>query len=79
MYIIQEMQTTNGQTALLPAVTKESKAEMESTYHTIMAAASISSVTVHACVCYDEHGNDVTPGKKYYEHILELEPTPSEE
>lgn len=74
MYIIQEMQTTNGQTALLPAITKESKAEMESTYHTIMAAAAISSVTVHTCICYDEHGNDVTPGKKYYEHIPEPEP-----
>jgi hypothetical protein len=69
MYIIQEIQTTNGVTSLLPAYTKERKEEMESTYHSIMASAAISSVTVHTCVCYDEHGNDVTPGKKFYEHI----------
>lgn len=75
MYIIQEIQTTDGNTALLPAITKESKNEMESTYHSIMAAAAISSVTVHACVCFDEHGNDVTPGKRYYEHIPKPEPS----
>lgn len=68
MYIIQEIQTANGATALLPAHTTESQAEMESTYHTIMASAAVSAVTVHTCICYDEHGNDVTPGKKYYEH-----------
>ena len=75
MYIIQEIQTSNGNTSLLPAHTKESKDEMESTYHSIMAAAAISSVTIHTCICYDEHGNDVTPGKRYYEHISELEPS----
>ena len=74
MYIIQEIQTTDGNTALLPAHTKESKDEMESTYHSVMASAAVSSVTVHTCICYDEHGNDVTPGKKYYEHIPEQTP-----
>ena len=71
MYIIQEIQTINGVSTLLPAITKEDSSEMESAYHSIMAAAAISSVTIHTCVVYDEHGNDCTPGKKYYEHVSE--------
>ncbi|MBR1565218.1 MAG: hypothetical protein IJ649_00505 [Oscillospiraceae bacterium] len=71
MYIIQEIQTTGNTTALLPAIQKTDSKEMESTYHQIMATAAISAVTVHTCLVYDEHGNDCTPGKKYYEHIAE--------
>ena len=69
MFIIQEIQTENNVTTLLPAIQKESKLEADSAYYSIMAAAAISDVDVHTCIVYDEHGNDVTPGKKYYEHI----------
>lgn len=74
MYIIQEIQTENNTTTLLPAIQRESKLEAESAYYSIMSAAAISSVDVHTCIVYDEHGNDVTPGKRYYEHINQ--PTP---
>lgn len=66
MYIIQEIQTSSGTTALTPAVTKEDKYEAESVYHTALAAAAISSVGVHAVVMFDEHGNIIQ--SKYYEH-----------
>ena len=69
MYIIQEIQTENNVTSLLPAVQKETKNEAESVYHSVMASAATSAVDVHACIIYDEHGNNVTPGKAYYEHI----------
>ena len=69
MYIIQEIQTENNVTTLLPAIQRESKLDAESAYHSIMAAAATSAVDVHTCIIYDEHGNDVTPGKAYYEHI----------
>lgn len=72
MYIIQEIQTENNVTTLLPAVQKQSIDEAESVYHTVMAAAAISSVDVHTCIIYDEHGNNVTPGKAYYEHLEEV-------
>lgn len=71
MYIIQEIQTTGSTVAFLPAVQKQNKEEAESVYHSVMAAAAISSVPIHTCIIYDEHGNDCTPGKKYYEHIPE--------
>ena len=69
MYIIQEIQTTNGQTAFLPAITKESRNEAESVFHSICASAAISSVEVHTALVYDEHGNAIL--SKYYEHFAE--------
>ena len=69
MYIIQELQTTNGVTSLVPAVTKESLLEAESAFHFACAAAAVSNVEIHTVIVYDEHGNVVE--KKYYEHIQE--------
>ena len=69
MYIIQEIQTTKGSSALLPAVTKQDRNEAESAWHSTMAAAAISSVEVHTVLMYDEHGNVELRG--YYEHRSE--------
>ena len=69
MYIIQEIQTNNGQAALLPAITKADRNEMESTFHSILASAAISTVEVHTVVVVDEHGNMVK--REYYEHLSE--------
>ena len=71
MYIIQEIQTSGGQTALLPAITKADKNEMESTFHSILAAAAISAVEVHTVIVYDEHGNMIK--REFYEHLSEGE------
>lgn len=71
MYILIEMQTTGGATALLPALTYDRKAEAVSAWHQKMAAAAISSVEVHTVLLLDEHGNNVSPGKPWYEHIAE--------
>lgn len=70
MYIIQEIQTNNGQTSLLPAITKEDKLAAESEWHTKMGYAAISDVQVHTVIMYDEHGNMIRNG--YYEHIPEV-------
>lgn len=69
MYIIQEMQTTNGTTVFLPAITKEDKNEMESVFYTIRGAAAISNVEIHAVTVFDEHGNPVMHA--FYEHFPE--------
>ena len=71
MYIIQEIQTSNNQTALLPAITKTDKNEMESTVHSILASAAVSSVQVHTVLVYDEHGNTIR--REFYEHLPEPE------
>ncbi len=66
MYIIQEIQTTGGQTALLPAVTFTDRNEAESAFHLKLGSAAVSSVDVHTVLMYDEHGNVLR--REYYEH-----------
>ena len=72
MFIIQEMQTTGGQTALLPAVTKTDPLEAESEFYLKVGYAAISQVEVHAVIMYDDHGNVLN--KKFYEHFQDVEP-----
>lgn len=69
MYIIQEIQTTGGQIALLPAVTFADRNEAESAFHLKLGSAAISSVGVHTVLMYDEHGNVLR--REYYEHAGE--------
>lgn len=71
MYIIQEMQTSGSQTALVPALTYADRNQAESAYHAALAAAAISSVPVHAVLMYDEHGSTIK--RDYYEHLPEDE------
>ena len=70
MYILQEIQTTNANTALVPAQTFDNKQSAESAYHQALAAAAVSNVTVHAVVLLDEHGNTVR--REFYEHLPEV-------
>ncbi len=67
MYILQEIQTTNGNSALVPAQTFADKNAAESAFHMMLGAAAISNVTVHAVVLLDEHGNVVR--REFYEHL----------
>ena len=67
MYILQEMQTTGNQTALTPTQTFTDKNAAESAYHSVLAAAAISKVPVHAVVLMNEHGD--TLRREFYEHI----------
>ena len=67
MYIIQEIQTENGQTALVTPIMKTDKNEAESVFHTALASAAISSVDIHTVVMYDEHGNVLK--REFYEHL----------
>lgn len=67
MYILQEIQTTNNTTALVPARTYTDKNEAESAFHLALASAAISSVEVHTVMLYDEHGNILR--REFYEHI----------
>ena len=69
MYIVQEMQTTGGQTALAPAATYTDRNEADSAFHMKLSSAAVSSVNVHTVIMYDEHGNVLR--REYYEHAGE--------
>lgn len=66
MYIVIELQTINdSQIAnIVNAYTEQKVAEQK--YHTILAAAAVSSLPCHAAVMLDEKGRMIK--SEYYEH-----------
>ena len=65
MYIIVELQTTNGKTANI-VTTKDTLNEAMSAYHMILASASISSVEYHTAVVMDVEGRYLA--RECYQH-----------
>lgn len=66
MIIVQEIQTNNGQTSLLPPRLYADRLAADSAFHSMLSAAAISSVNFHTVMMYDELGNVIR--KEYYEH-----------
>lgn len=58
-YIIIETQTTNGVTAVVPAVVKDNFFTAEQEYHNKLSYAAVSSVPIHAVTMITERGNVV--------------------
>lgn len=73
MYILIELQTTNGQTANI-ATAFEDKLQAESAYHSVLSFAATSNVGIHAAVLLDEKGNLLK--REFYRH--HTEPGPEE-
>lgn len=55
MYIVIEMQTTNGTTATITNAYADKNTAYQK-YHTILAAAAVSSVEIHTAIILSEHG-----------------------
>lgn len=70
MYILIELQTTNGQTANI-VTAFEDKLQAESAYHSVLASAATSSVDTHAAALLDERGNLLK--REFYRHHAEPE------
>ena len=59
-YIVIEIQkSADGTVAIPPINTYDSFFEALSRYHTILAAAAVSSVPVHTCVVLNEVGQEI--------------------
>lgn len=71
MYIVIELQTTGGATAIPPINTYEDWQEAYSRYHSILATAAVSSVEKHAAVILTEDGAAVR--SEVFEHGGESE------
>lgn len=56
MFIVQEIQTANGKTSLLPAILKEKREDAESAFYMICGSACVSSVPVHSVIVYMHDG-----------------------
>ena len=55
-YVVIELQTRNGSTAFLATAFSDSQQAYQQ-YHTILAAAAVSEVEVHAASILTEKGN----------------------
>ena len=73
MIIVQEMQTNAGQTALLPPQIFADRLAADSAFHSMLAAAAISTVNFHTVMMFDELG--VVIRREYYEHPTIIEET----
>lgn len=68
MYIIQEIQTNNGTTTLLPAIQQETREAAESTFYTICGSAVISNVEKHTVMVFTEEGFPISELCKCFKH-----------
>lgn len=55
MYIVTELQTNGGQTANITTAHAD-RQEAEARYHSILAAAAVSTVEIHAAVMVSDEG-----------------------
>ena len=56
-YIILEIQKSfDGTVALTPAIVKDNLLDAESTFHSILAAAALSSLAFHSAVILNDEG-----------------------
>ena len=75
-YIVMEMQTSNGATAIVPPVSFTDRNQAESRFHSILASAAISAIEEHAVVMITDDGRVVR--NEVYRHPVEPV-TPEEE
>lgn len=77
-YIVIEMQTNGGVTAIVPPVSFTDRNEAESRFHSMLASAAISSVEEHAVVMITNDGR-VVRNEVYRHPVTPVEPEPESE
>ena len=76
-YIVLEMQTSNGVTAVVPPATYTDRNEAEAKFHQILQYAATSNIERHAASLITEDGRLVR--NECYVHPIEPEPEPEPE
>ena len=66
MFIVIEMQTNNGTTAIVPPVTFDDINKAYQKYYQILSAAAVSSVPTHTAIILTERGDVVRV--EHFEH-----------
>ena len=65
-YIVIEIQTSGGTTAIVPPIPYADRLQAEAKYHQILAAAAVSSVEEHTAVLLTQDGQLVR--RECYRH-----------
>ena len=76
-FLVTEIQTASDGTVAQITSVYDDRLHAESSYHTILAAAALSNLYMHAVIMYTSDGTSIMSG--YYTHIPEPEPEPNNE
>lgn len=71
-YIVLEIQTNGGVTAIVPPLSYTDRNAAESKFHTVLATAAVSTVEEHAAVLLTSDGRVVR--NECYRHVTQPEP-----
>ena len=74
MYIVLEIQVNDGGTAGLLSASFEDRYQAESQYHSVLAAAALSTLPLHTAVLLTDTGDLLMRGS--YSHVEPPTPTP---
>ena len=74
MFIIQEIQTTNGTAAFLPPEQYTERGAVESAFYLKCGSAVISTVPIHTVMTYTEEGFPIPELTKCFKHDVQPEP-----
>lgn len=72
-YLVIEIQTNADGTVGNLVFAYDSRLEAESKYHTVLAAAALSALPMHACALMQNDGRLLA--RECYEHVQAEEPT----
>ena len=68
MYIVIEFQTTRKTAAIVPSVAFTDLNQAYQKYYTILAAAAVSNVPIHAAIMLNEKGELIR--SEYFDHTV---------
>lgn len=71
-YLVMEIQKFDNGAISTPTYAYDTRNSAEAKFHSILAAAAVSSLPMHSCVMITEDGRVVR--NEHYEHIPEPEP-----
>ena len=67
-FIVQEIQTTNGSSALITPEVYQTRAQAESAFYLKCGSAVISQVPIHTIMVYTEEGFPIPELTKCFKH-----------
>lgn len=76
-YLVTEIQTWDSGAVQTPTWAYDNEDSALAKYHSVLAAAAISSLPEHACILYTEEGFPMR--NECFKHEVEPEPTPEPE
>ena len=74
MFIVQEIQTSNGSTALVTPAQYPTREQAESAFYTACGYAVVSQVEEHTVMVYTHEGFVIPELTKCFKHPAQVEP-----